>query len=66
MGHQPADTLRISRIRASVVCAINGGKYGEESVKVDFGALHEVRKHTRGIAVTLLINWPRQSHTWTS
>jgi arsenite transporter len=26
-------------------------------VKVDFGALHEVRQHGRGIAVTLLVNW---------
>jgi ACR3 family arsenite transporter len=26
-------------------------------VKVDFGALHEVRKHTRGIGVTLFVNW---------
>ena len=26
-------------------------------VKVDFGALHEVRSHVRGIAVTLVINW---------
>jgi ACR3 family arsenite transporter len=26
-------------------------------VKVDFGALHEVRQHVRGIGVTLAINW---------
>jgi ACR3 family arsenite transporter len=26
-------------------------------VKVDFGALHEVKKHVRGIGVTLLVNW---------
>ena len=26
-------------------------------VKVDFGALHEVRQHVRGIAVTLFVNW---------
>ena len=26
-------------------------------MKVDFGALHEVRQHTRGIAVTLAVNW---------
>ncbi|WP_434634371.1 ACR3 family arsenite efflux transporter [Chromobacterium sp. CV08] len=26
-------------------------------MKVDFGALHEVRQHVRGIAVTLLVNW---------
>jgi ACR3 family arsenite transporter len=26
-------------------------------VKVDFGALHEVRKHWRGIGVTLFVNW---------
>ena len=26
-------------------------------VKVDFGALHEVRSHLRGIGVTLAINW---------
>ena len=26
-------------------------------VKVDFGALHEVRQHVRGIGVTLFINW---------
>jgi len=26
-------------------------------VKVDFGALHEVRQHGRGIGVTLFINW---------
>ncbi len=26
-------------------------------VKVDFGALHEVRRHVRGIAVTLFVNW---------
>ncbi len=26
-------------------------------VKVDFGALHEVRQHARGIGVTLAINW---------
>ncbi len=26
-------------------------------VKVDFGALHEVRQHIRGIGVTLFINW---------
>ncbi len=26
-------------------------------VKVDFGALHEVRKHFKGIVVTLFINW---------
>jgi arsenite transporter len=26
-------------------------------MKVDFGALHEVRKHGRGIAVTLVVNW---------
>ncbi len=26
-------------------------------IKVDFGALHEVRQHLRGIGVTLLINW---------
>ena len=26
-------------------------------VKVDFGALHEVREHVRGIGVTLFVNW---------
>ncbi len=26
-------------------------------VKVDFGALHEVRQHVRGIGVTLSVNW---------
>mgnify|MGYP003334701849 FL=1 len=26
-------------------------------VKVDFSALHQVRKHVRGIGVTLLVNW---------
>src|SRR5512141_298055 len=26
-------------------------------MKVDFGALHEVRQHVRGIAVTLFVNW---------
>jgi ACR3 family arsenite transporter len=26
-------------------------------VRVDFGALHVVRKHARGIAVTLFVNW---------
>ena len=26
-------------------------------VKVDFGALHEVKKHMRGIGVTLCVNW---------
>jgi arsenite transporter len=26
-------------------------------VKVDFGALHEVRQHAKGIAVTLFVNW---------
>ena len=26
-------------------------------MKVDFGALHEVRQHVRGIGVTLFINW---------
>ena len=26
-------------------------------IKVDFGALHEVRQHLRGIGVTLFINW---------
>ncbi len=26
-------------------------------VKVDFGALHEVKQHIRGISVTLLVNW---------
>lgn len=26
-------------------------------MKVDFGALHEVRQHARGIAVTLIVNW---------
>mgnify|MGYP001814015922 FL=1 len=26
-------------------------------VKIDFGALHEVRKHWRGVGVTLFINW---------
>ena len=26
-------------------------------MKVDFGALHEVRQHVRGIGVTLLVNW---------
>ena len=26
-------------------------------VKVDFGALRELRAHTRGIAVTLFVNW---------
>jgi len=26
-------------------------------LKIDFGALHQVRKHGRGIAVTLFINW---------
>jgi ACR3 family arsenite transporter len=26
-------------------------------VKVDFGALHEVRNHMRGIGVTLFVNW---------
>lgn len=26
-------------------------------VKVDFAALHEVRRHIRGIGVTLLVNW---------
>jgi ACR3 family arsenite transporter len=26
-------------------------------LKIDFGALHQVRAHSRGIAVTLLINW---------
>jgi ACR3 family arsenite transporter len=26
-------------------------------MKVDFGALHEIRKHGRGIGVTLFVNW---------
>ncbi len=26
-------------------------------MKVDFGALHEVRQHARGIGVTLVVNW---------
>jgi len=26
-------------------------------VKVDFGALHEVRQHVRGIGITLFVNW---------
>lgn len=26
-------------------------------VKVDFGALHEIRQHVRGIGVTLVVNW---------
>ena len=26
-------------------------------VKVDFGALHDIRQHTRGIGVTLFVNW---------
>jgi arsenite transporter len=26
-------------------------------LKIDFGALHQVRRHVRGIGVTLLINW---------
>ncbi len=26
-------------------------------VKVDFGAMHEVRQHVRGIGVTLFVNW---------
>jgi ACR3 family arsenite transporter len=26
-------------------------------VKVDFGALHEVRNHVKGIGVTLIVNW---------
>jgi len=26
-------------------------------IKVDFGALHEVRQHVRGIGVTLFVNW---------
>jgi len=26
-------------------------------VKVDFGALHQVRQHVKGIGVTLLVNW---------
>lgn len=26
-------------------------------VKVDFGALHEIRQHVRGIGVTLFVNW---------
>ena len=26
-------------------------------VRVDFGALHEVRQHVRGIGVTLVVNW---------
>jgi ACR3 family arsenite transporter len=26
-------------------------------MKVDFGALHEVRQHMRGIGVTLMVNW---------
>lgn len=26
-------------------------------VKVNFGALHEVRQHIRGIGVTLFVNW---------
>ena len=26
-------------------------------IKIDFGALHEVRRHVRGIGVTLFVNW---------
>ena len=26
-------------------------------LKVDFGALHEVRRHWKGVGVTLFINW---------
>ena len=26
-------------------------------VKIDFGRLHEVRQHARGIGVTLFVNW---------
>ena len=26
-------------------------------MKIDFGALHEVRQHVRGIGVTLFVNW---------
>ncbi|MDK7179032.1 arsenical-resistance protein, partial [Micrococcus luteus] len=26
-------------------------------VKIDFGALHQVKEHWRGIGVTLFVNW---------
>lgn len=26
-------------------------------LKIDFGALHQIRRHTRGIGVTLFVNW---------
>lgn len=26
-------------------------------MKIDFGALHEIKQHTRGIAITLMVNW---------
>jgi ACR3 family arsenite transporter len=33
-------------------------------VKVDFGALHEVKGHVRGIGVTLFVNWLVKPSRW--
>lgn len=33
-------------------------------VKVDFGALGEVRKHVKGIGVTLFVNWLVKPFPW--
>ena len=33
-------------------------------LKVDFHALHEVRKHMKGVAVTLLVNWAIKRFPW--
>lgn len=33
-------------------------------VKIDFGALHQVKEHWRGIGVTLFVNWPSSHSRW--
>jgi hypothetical protein len=33
-------------------------------VKVDFGSLHEVRQHLKGIGVTLVVNWLVKPFRW--
>ena len=33
-------------------------------VKVDFSALHEVKQHRKGIAVTLVVNWLVKPFQW--
>ena len=53
----PWDTLVTSVVLYIVIPLALAELWRAALLKIDFGALHEVRRHWRGIGVTLFVNW---------